>query len=247
MKSKIIVFADRAVGEACTEWLLSNYKQDISLIVTTADNRIRDLALAHSIPTLIYTSEEELLNHVSLSSLEFDIGILLWWPNIIHEPLISLPCRGFVNTHPSLLPYNRGKHPNFWSIVTETPFGVTLHKVDSGIDTGMILAQQVIPISWTDTGESLYQKSLQAMFVLFVDFYPKLRFGTYNTIEQPKDSGSSHKADEITEASKISLDKTTTARELLNRLRARTFSGYPACSFTDDGIDYEVTLRIQRK
>ena len=85
------------------------------------------------------------------------------------------------------------------------------------------------------------------MFVLFVDFYPKLRFGTYNTIEQPKDSGSSHKADEITEASKISLDKTTTARELLNRLRARTFSGYPACSFTDDGIDYEVTLRIQRK
>ena len=247
MNKSVIVFAHSSVGLNCLEWLISNYKSDISLVVTTGVDPIYKLAISHNLPAIVFESEQSLLAYICNASLVFDFGLLLWWPSIIHEPLLNLTSRGFINTHPSLLPFNRGKHPNFWSIVSETPFGVTLHKIDSGIDTGMILVQREIPISWTDTGETLYNKSLLAMFDLFVEFYPNLRSSTYKPRYQPKIIGSYHHSSELINASSLCLDQPTTVRDLLNRLRARTFAGHPGCTFIDDGIKYEVTIRIERK
>lgn len=47
-----------------------------------------------------------------------------------------------INIHLSLLPYNRGADPNFWSWFDGTPKGVTIHRVAPGIDTGDILVQR---------------------------------------------------------------------------------------------------------
>ena len=46
-----------------------------------------------------------------------------------------------INMHVSYLPWNRGADPNLWSWIDNTPKGVTIHLMDKGIDTGMILAQ----------------------------------------------------------------------------------------------------------
>lgn len=89
---------------------------------------------------------------------KFDLGILAWWPNIISPRLFALPKVGFVNTHPSYLPHNRGRNPNFWSIVEERPFGVSLHFVEQAVDAGRILAQRQIDYGWEDTGETIYKK-----------------------------------------------------------------------------------------
>ena len=43
-----------------------------------------------------------------------------------------------LNIHPSLLPFGRGKYGYFWSIINSEPFGVTIHLVDEGIDSGKI-------------------------------------------------------------------------------------------------------------
>jgi hypothetical protein len=45
----------------------------------------------------------------------------------------------------------------------------------------------------------------------------------------------------------IDLEKTYTARDLLNLLRARTFPGYRACTFSDGEASYEVRVEIKRK
>lgn len=47
-----------------------------------------------------------------------------------------------INLHISLLPWNRGSSPNLWSFLEDTPKGVTIHQMDSGIDTGPILVQE---------------------------------------------------------------------------------------------------------
>lgn len=62
---------------------------------------------------------------------------------IKQEVLDTLPDR-FVNLHVALLPFNRGADPNAWSILEGTPKGVTIHIVDSGIDTGPILFQKEV-------------------------------------------------------------------------------------------------------
>ena len=49
-----------------------------------------------------------------------------------------------VNLHKAYLPYNKGAHPNFWSFAENTPSGITIHVIDSGIDTGNIIYRKFI-------------------------------------------------------------------------------------------------------
>jgi hypothetical protein len=53
-----------------------------------------------------------------------------------------------------------------------------------------------------------------------------------------------HHSSEIEEASSIQLEKQYSARELIGKLRAKTFSGYPGCTFVDKDCMYEVTIKI---
>ena len=64
---------------------------------------------------------------------------------------------------PSLVRHGRGKDPNFWAIVEEVPFGVTIHHVNATTDGGDIAFQQEIAVTWEDTGATLYAKALVAM------------------------------------------------------------------------------------
>lgn len=99
--------------------------------------------------------------------MQLDLIILAWWPYILKEALIKIPKIGCLNFHPSYLPYNRGKHPNFWSLVEDVPFGVSLHFVDTGIDSGSIAFQKIVPKSWEDTGKTLHEKGKREIVKLF--------------------------------------------------------------------------------
>lgn len=243
--TRLVVLADGHVGAECTEWLIARHPADLELIVTTEENVISAAAQAANVPTAIFEGSPQLAAMMRDRNLHPDLGLLLWWPDIIKAPLIGLPRQGFVNTHPSLLPYNRGKHYNFWAIVEQAPFGVSLHKVEEGIDTGPIVAQAELAYGWEDTGETLFLRAREAMIQLVKDSYGRLRTGELNPQPQDLDKGSFHRASEIDKASWIELDSATTPRNLLNRMRARVFPGKPACRFSDDGRIYEVTVSIK--
>ena len=195
----------------------------------------------------MYESPEQLISYTQAEHLRFDLGLLAWWPRIIKAPLLSLARHGFINTHPSLLPYNRGKHYNFWAIVEQAPFGVSLHMVDEGVDSGDIVAQLPVPYNWEDTGASLYAKAQVAMIELFKSAYPRLRTLAFDRRPQNAAEGSFHRASELEGASTIQLDRMYRARDLLNLLRARTFPGHPGCRFHDSDVEYEARITIERK
>ena len=108
------------------------------------------------------------------------------------------------------------------------------------------MAQKQIAYDWCDNGGTLYHKAQKEMVTLFRETYPTLRNGQLQRRPQDLRSGSLHKAAELNPASRIDLDATYTARELLNRLRARTFEGYPGCWFDDNDNRYEVRIDIRR-
>jgi methionyl-tRNA formyltransferase len=230
-----------------TRWLVTNFREDVGLLVTIADNEVAAIARQAEIRSLVFQSSSQVADLAKSAGLSFDLGLLAWWPKIIRAPLLSLPRRGFVNTHPSLLPYGRGKHYNFWSIVDRVPFGVSLHTVDEGIDSGGIVAQAELSYDWEDTGGSLHRKATEAMLKLVQETYPVLRKLDFAAQPQDLSSGTFHQASELEAASLIDLDKTYIARDLLNLLRARTFAGYPACVFSDGDAAYEVRVDIKRK
>lgn len=246
---KFAVCADGTVGVEIINFFLKEYPAYLKIVIVVdeesdvykflklnefSDNNIIFFKNAYS---------DQALEQVK--KLELDFLILAWWPFIVKSSLYSLPKIGTINFHPSYLPFNRGKHYNFWSLVEETIFGVSIHFVNDSIDGGDIIFQQKIDKTWEDTGETLYYKAQKCIVDLFVDNFKLLLIGNYNRIKQNSNEGSFHYANELESASEIKLDSNYKGRELLNLLRARTFKGYPGCFFIDCNSKYEIRIEIK--
>lgn len=182
-----------------------------------------------------------------LSGYQLELGICAWWPHLLSNKAIAAARLGFLNLHPSLLPYNRGKNPNFWSIVEETPAGVTIHWLDDGVDSGAIAFQSGLETTWEDTGGSLYDKAQKAIVDLFVKHWPQIRAGTVPRAAQDDDRATAHRASEMDAISRIELGRSYHARDLLNLMRARTFPPYPAVRFEDGGREFEIRVEIKER
>lgn len=243
--TSVVAFVGGEVGMDCISWLCTNYASDLELVVVIDESKIEELAKITDAPIELFTCSKQILSVIKRRGLSPDLGLLLWWPEIISEPLISVPRWGFINTHPSLLPYNKGKHYSFWAIVENAPFGVTLHVVDEGVDSGDIVAQRSIKSDWLDTGETLATKAKKEMVSLFQDTYPLLRFGSFCRIPQKKDEGSFHVSSDIKKATKIELNSMYRGGNLINLLRAKTHSDFDGCWFEDDGKKFEISLSIK--
>ena len=96
------------------------------------------------------------------------------YEHLIKEDVINLLQNKIINLHPSLLPWSRGYYPNFWSIFDDTPKGVSIHKIDKGIDTGDILVQKEIFFEDEDTLKTTYHKVRVAIVNLLFDNWIKI-------------------------------------------------------------------------
>jgi methionyl-tRNA formyltransferase len=163
-----------------------------------------------------------------------DLGLSVFFDFILKPAFFETLQRGCLNLHPAYLPYNRGQYPNVWSIVEGTPSGVTLHYIDSGIDTGDIVAQREVPIAATDTGETLYRKLEDACVALFKETWPGVVSGTAPRRPQPR-QGTSHRTADVGQIDRIQLDREYTARYLIDVLRARTFPPHESAYFVENG------------
>ena len=176
-----------------------------------------------------------------------DVAILAWWQLIITEPMLSAPRIGFLNFHPSLLPYNRGRHSAFWNLAEDLPFGVTIHWIDRGIDSGPIAFQQPIAKSWTDTAATLYQRAEDDIVDLFRRHLPDIAGGRIPRQRQDVTRGNIHYAKEIRSATRIELDKPCSARQLFNIVRASQFPPHAPAWFEDGGDIVDVRVTIERR
>ncbi len=101
-----------------------------------------------------------------------------------------------VNLHIGLLPWNRGAHPNVWSVLDGTPSGVTLHYIDAGIDTGDIIAQQEVRFGYSVTLKDSYESLKRYAEGLFYKSWPSVVAGTAPRTKQPH-IGTYHKAADL--------------------------------------------------
>lgn len=245
------LFASGNVGHQVARFFGEN-REPLSFLVVDERDPLQlnaQLESASNVPTERVFLSNKLRDVAILDDLagfEVDLIILAWWPYILKEPIIQLAQYGCLNFHPSYLPYNRGKHYNFWNLVEDVPFGVTIHWVDTGIDTGDIAFQSLIPKTWEDTGKSLYDKAQTEIVRLFVEKYPLIKSGSIPRIPQNLNRGSFHKGLELDAASQIVLDGNYRARDLLNLLRARTFPPHPGAWFIDRGVKYEIRVEVSR-
>ncbi len=91
-----------------------------------------------------------------------DIGFCFGWSQLIKEKIINLLPKGIIGFHPALLPYNRGRHPIIWALFLGLPeTASTFFQIDTTADTGDILLQEKIEITYEDDAGTLYKKIME--------------------------------------------------------------------------------------
>lgn len=176
-----------------------------------------------------------------------DLVVSCGYRHIVPEEVLELPEMGCVNLHPAYLPYNRGANPNVWSIVEETPAGVTIHYMDPSLDTGDIIARRMIETDFADTGKDLHQRLEAAQVDLFKETWPDLINGEVTRTEQIDDEGTYHRTSEFKELCEIDGDETVRVKNFLNRLRALTFPPYDNAKIDIDDETYYIDIDVRRE
>ncbi|MDR1012409.1 MAG: methionyl-tRNA formyltransferase [Coxiellaceae bacterium] len=121
---------------------------------------IKKLALEYKLPLYQPFSLKNYISQKQLLDLNADILINAAYGLLLPEEILSAPKFGCINIHPSLLPRWRGAAPIQRAIMAgDTMTGVTIMKINSGLDTGDIYKQKIIRITSTDTTETLSQKT----------------------------------------------------------------------------------------
>lgn len=132
--------------------------------------------------------------------------------------------RKLYNIHFSLLPKYKGMYTSAWPILNnESKSGVTLHKIDSGIDTGEIIDQLDFEIGKQDTARDLYFKYLKKGEDLFKKNIKMLiENDNISSIKQSLDN-STYYSKKTIDYGNLSIDINKTAYEIQTQLRAFTF------------------------
>lgn len=90
-----------------------------------------------------------------------DVIVVVAYGKILPKKILDLPGWGCINVHASLLPALRGASPIQWAILNDFPeTGLTLMKMDEGMDTGPVLSRISIPVAPDETTISLTEKMM---------------------------------------------------------------------------------------
>lgn len=117
-----------------------------------------------------------------------DIIISYNYRYILKKDIIDIPPKGVINLHISYLPWNKGAHPNVWSIIDNTQKGVTIHYMDEGIDSGDILLQKEVYIDEKkETLRSSYEKLHGEIQRLFKTNWFRISSGEINPVKQSQE------------------------------------------------------------
>jgi len=113
-----------------------------------------------------------------IKGLSPDLIIVCGWRQLISEDILSIPARGVVGFHPTMLPYGRGPAPIINTILKgETVSGLSMFYVTKGLDDGDIIAQKEFRIEKDDHANDVYDKIIKAGKHLVKKYLPQVARG----------------------------------------------------------------------
>jgi methionyl-tRNA formyltransferase len=178
-----------------------------------------------------------------IKEIEPEIIISSGFEHKVPEEIIEVPAQGIVNLHPSFLPYNRGSHPNVWSIIDDKPAGVSIHYMVEEIDEGPIIDRKEVRVEPSDTAGKLYNRLQNEMFELFKENWSDIKEGVEGE-EQNTETGSTNYEKDLEKASELDLDRKVDAEKFLKKLRGLTWKPYKNAYFEKYGEKYFVEVEI---
>ncbi|MFB6226684.1 MAG: methionyl-tRNA formyltransferase [Candidatus Paceibacteria bacterium] len=198
----------------------------VDLVITKPDRKIGRKQNEEATPVkkfaqkhkqAIRTPEE--LKHLELQG-DIDLGVAAQYGEIIPKSILNTPKHGILNVHTSLLPKYRGPAPIQTALLEgETETGITIMKMDAGLDTGPILLQKVQEIEPTDKYPDINKKLAYLGAEALLETIPKYINGELEA--KPQDDNKSTTTSQFSrEDGKI--DWNNSAENIYNKYRAFT-------------------------
>lgn len=167
-----------------------------------------------------------------------DLIVVVAFGQILRSDVLELPRFGCINVHGSLLPRWRGAAPIQAAILAgDSETGITIMKMDAGVDTGPMLSQRAISISPEDTAGMLFAKLATLGADLLLETLPRYLSGELQPRPQ-SDAGATYAP--MLKKGDGRLDFTRSAVELERRIRA--MNPWPGAYFEFNGAP----LKVQR-
>ncbi|HTV61587.1 MAG TPA: methionyl-tRNA formyltransferase [Verrucomicrobiae bacterium] len=245
---KIVFMGTAELSRPSLEKLARDSRFQIAAVVTRPDRpKGRDLKLQ---PSPVKTLAEELRLPVlqpakardekfisDLGELKPDLIVVVAYGQILPQAILEMPTHGCLNVHTSLLPKYRGASPIQSAILNgETETGVTIMRMDAGLDTGPILSQRAAPILPEDNSQTLHNRLALLGAELLAESIPNYIAGKISARPQPSE-GASYAAKIKKEDGRINWSES--AEKNLNHLRA--FTPWPG-AFTSLKTDSKTLL-----
>lgn len=195
-----------------------------------AASPIKHLAEKHGLTVLQPVSLREDVVISTVNDLSLDVIVVVAYGLILPAPLLALPAFGCVNVHASLLPKWRGAAPIARAIQAgDCNTGVTIMKMDSGLDSGPIIAAREVAIGERDNAATMHDKLAEIGADLLLKVLPRYVKGEIPCIEQDH-AAATYAPKIIKEEARIEWGRP--ASEILNQVRA--FNPWPV-TFTFHG------------
>jgi methionyl-tRNA formyltransferase len=164
---RIVFFGTPAFAVPSLEALLAERAQVVGVVTqpdkprgrshsTLVSPPVKEIAERHRIPVM---QPERPAGDVFLAALRHwqpELGVVVAYGHLLRPEVVSLPTRGMINVHASLLPHLRGAAPINRAILEgDQETGITIMRLDSGMDAGPILHQAATPIGPDETAGAL--------------------------------------------------------------------------------------------
>lgn len=168
------------LGLSCIE-VIYRIGGSLNLLITLKDEKARDksgrvylddFSKEHDIPLLKINNinDPEVIERLRVQGIDW--LFIIGWSQIAKSELLNTPSFGCIGMHPTLLPVGRGRAAVPWAILkglNET--GVTMFKLDEGVDTGPILGQVKVSLSKDETATTLYSSVNEAHVTLISKYW----------------------------------------------------------------------------
>lgn len=219
---------------------------DVGLVVTQPDRpkgrsgrptppKIKEFAISTGL-TVVQPGSAEALSGALQSHGPFDIGVVVAYGRILRSDVLAMPRQGMINVHFSLLPRWRGAAPVARALMAgDTMTGVTIIKLDEGLDTGPVLTAQALDIDLEVDLGTLTERLAKMGASLLIRALPEFLDGVLRPVEQ-SDDGMTYAAKITSEDRSLSVE--ATPEVFLNHVRG--LSPRPGAIIDIDGRPHKI-------
>lgn len=231
---RIGYFGDGPWAHRAFKKIVSDSTLTIAFVMVRYDKQdavLMQLARENNIPVELCENINSKEFIAKVQQYKVDLFVSMSFNQIFRKEMINLPPLKTINCHAGKLPFYRGRNILNWVLINdEKEFGITVHYVDEGIDTGDIILQKTYPITEEDNYRTLLERAYVGCADVLYEALKMMQRGTISVIRQMDIDpvgmycGMRQAGDEV-------IDWNQSSREIFNFIRALCNPGPQATSW----------------